>query len=431
MKSVLATILLTFSICSIYSQSPKISKEALHNDLDVLVSTLDRLHPNMYFDIGKEGFEKKLEETKEHLTEEMDVFDYYKIINPLVTDLNDGHTALRFPVTAYREIESQLFPVSVKVSDQDLSVTVKSDYSVAGESIPKNAEITSINGIPTQEILREMLRYISGERVFYKQSRLSEYFAPLLYVLYRSDAYTINYTFKGTSESVKLEGLSYDEFYKRRNGNNDSAAKGPYSLELIDSVAIMDFRSFTDLKSFKEFLRTTFTTIKDQGISNLILDLRENGGGSSSLGIELFQYLSDKPFHQFEKAIIKSNDKLKEKEVKKLIKPRKNSLRFTGNIYVLQSNYTFSSASTFTWAFKHFEMGKIIGEEAGGMSITHGVFQTETLPNSGLGISVSTRKFTLVGASENDIHGTLPDYKVSAQVAMDVAFDLIRKESQN
>ena len=76
-------------------------------------------------------------------------------------------------------------------------------------------------------------------------------------------------------------------------------------------------------------------------------------------------------------------------------------------------------------------MGKIIGEEAGGMSITHGVFQTETLPNSGLGISVSTRKFTLVGASENDIHGTLPDYKVSAQVAMDVAFDLIRKESQN
>ena len=161
------------------------------------------------------------------------------------------------------------------------------------------------------------------------------------------------------------------------------------------------------------------------------------------VGDEFFQYISPVPFQQFGGVIVKVSERMKnyflehrnfnypdsvgirKSFVENLKELRENPLRFDGNIVLLTSNFSFSSAAGFSWAFKHFEMGTIVGEETGGLAVCFGDVIPQLLPNSGLHIGVSHKKFYQFGATDENVHGTIPDYEVSAKEAMDFAIDLI------
>lgn len=74
-------------------------------------------------------------------------------------------------------------------------------------------------------------------------------------------------------------------------------------------------------------------------------------------------------------------------------------------------------------------MGKIIGEESGGMNVTFGDVASYTLPFSQLQCGVSWKRFYHYGADDRDIHGTLPDVEVPADQALDYTFQhFVRKK---
>ena len=95
------------------------------------------------------------------------------------------------------------------------------------------------------------------------------------------------------------------------------------------------------------------------------------------------------------------------------------------------SHYTFSSASDFSWAFKYFKVGTVIGEETGGMAVCFGDIITPKLPNSKLFYSISWKKFYNYGATDDNVHGTLPDYYIEAEKALDFTIDLITRKNKN
>lgn len=130
----------------------------------------------------------------------------------------------------------------------------------------------------------------------------------------------------------------------------------------------MNFNNFNDSEAFRTFADSMFSTLKTENISNLIIDIRKNGGGNSSIGDELCQYISPVPFEQFEKTIVKTTPttlKLMQQCYGELSKDdsiygtksytidslkglRENNLRYTGKVYLLISHFTFSSASSFS-----------------------------------------------------------------------------------
>lgn len=61
----------------------------------------------------------------------------------------------------------------------------------------------------------------------------------------------------------------------------------------------MDLKSFADPNYMEIFADSMFTTLKLNNINNLIIDVRENGGGNSKVGDIILGYISDKPFCQF------------------------------------------------------------------------------------------------------------------------------------
>ena len=450
MKRLLVYLSLLLFITNVFGQIKSISKEKMIQDIDILFSAIEKVHVNMHTVYPKHKLEKDIEKIKAELTPDADIFYFYKKINPLVVRLGDGHTSVYFPNEHLgKDPNIVLFPFPVKVTYPDKEIFVQNDFTQTQNAIPIGGQITKINKRPSKDIVHEMMNYVSGEKDFFKTERLEFLFTPLIYALYRDSVFDIEYEFEQKRHSVHVKGIPHKERYKRRSQQNDAEPYLSYSLRILPekNIGIIDFKRFQGLEEFKLFLDSAFQVLQQENIGNLIIDIRENGGGDSKLGDELFQYISPVPFAQFGKTIVNFSDIQKQyykdnynrevtnpngieilNENPELIELRENKLRYNGDIYLLISHYTFSSAASFSWAFKYFNMGTVIGQESGGLAVCFGDIITQKLPNTGLYYGASHKKFYQYGATEENDHGTLPDYTVPKEKALDFTIDMITKE---
>lgn len=432
------------------SPTGKLSRQQAIYDIEALAYTISETHPDMFAVTGHEKLMQKLLDIENQVTDSIDIANLYKMLMPWVTSIGDAHTGLQYPVNSIFTQELRRFPVIVKVTD-DYKIIVKACHN---DLIPIDAEITSINGICAKDMLTQMMQYVSGERDFYKLNRISDDFLAYFHLLFTNDNYEIEHKLKGEkkTKTITIPSISvYDSRqlrfnYNKRNtivkSNNES-----YSFQILQdkSTAIMDFKSFWNVDKMKYFADSMFTTLKEQGIKNLIIDIRENGGGNSRVGDELLRYISPKPFCQFSKTFIRITPTSRRMMQGNNITPgisfyNNNQLTesyygtdkyYDGNVILLTSHHTFSSANSFAWAFKYFGCGTTIGEETGGMNVSFGDILMYTLPISNLKCSISFKRFWLYGADEKDIHGTLPDISVAQEDALDTAFKVINKGKKN
>ena len=333
-------------------------------------------------------------------------------------------------------------------------------------NIPNGAEIIEINGISAKNIIDTMLICQSGESNAFRVERVKWLFPQLLYSIYKmNDNFNVIYKSRGNLTEDTIQGISYRR-YKNLGNENGKQTKDYSAKFLLDiKTCIIDFREFSELNKFHVFLDTTFSQIKDKGIKYLVIDLRNNSGGNSRLGDEFFQYIAKEPFSQYGKTIMKvsrhlkmlwkdyflsqgyidstmlnkvlsipngsiidPDEKLYSEDEDSFISLRENPLRYTGTIYLLTSPATFSSAADFAWCFKHYNMGKVVGEETGGWGLCYGDNVCAELPNSRIAINVSCKLFYDIGATEKSTHGVIPDYSVKSEKALDYTLKLIENE---
>lgn len=422
-----------------------LSKEQAHFDIDALIYTLGEVHPNMFSVCGQSDFFQSVARVKEQIPDSVTTVELFKLAAPLVTKLGDGHTMLRFPYNDYFTSATLRFP---------LFVNVKADYTLHVEMcidnvIPQDAEVLSINGKSGRELIESMMDYVSGERDFFRIERLNTDFPALFEMLYSSDKYDVVYRLKNSKKraEITLQPTRWAELKLRMPKTQKQVPAQDYSFKLLESnnAALMDFRSFNNPEKMKAFADSMFVTLREKGIKNLIIDLRDNGGGNSVVGDIFFRYISPKPFQQMGKALVRitpTTVRLIGRDLitpgwsfynaeasNKLIRPlTKEEGHYEGKVYLLISHHTFSSAGSFAWAFKQFGMGTVIGEESGGMNVSFGDILGYRLPVSNLYCTISFKRFWQYGASEKNIHGTLPDYEVHPSEALDVALKLIKSE---
>ena len=456
--SISILIVFVFGINVTFSQSLKISKEKLWADVDNLYRTINDIHPNMFTNISKQEFEGQLERIKSSIDSSLTPLEFYNLIAPLVVNLRDGHTVLQLPQNIFTDSTKKLLPLILKI-DNDTTITVEYSLSPQEGNPPVGATVTSINGVSAKELIFTGLTYSDGEMLFFRYRKLAWIFRPLMLFHYKFESFKITYNYKNRSDSTTLEGTSYSRL---SNGNVKYKNEDSYSFKILkDSIGYMNFLSFKNLTEFKIFTDSVFNILQEKRIKDLIIDIRYNGGGSSTLGDELFQYISPVPFQQWGPVTIKYSKEredfykyhvreyflpdisdsaltilignkphgsLETEPADSLIRLRNNPFRFAGNVYLLTSNFTFSSAASFAWTFKYFKMGIVVGEETGEPIVNFGDIIYQFLPNTGLQYSVSHKKFYQYGATDNDFHGTIPDIIVPEQDALNSTISLILKK---
>ena len=417
------------------------SRAALAADLDSMYAVVRQVHPDMSAGVPRRMFERELDRTKASLPDSMHLAAFIIRVAPLLPLLNDGHTC--FP--AFHSIWiCELCPLAVYVDPETMDATVVRDLSDTAQ-IPERAELLAINGHPIHELVADMLRYISGERRAFRISQLNQglTFSHCLQKLHGWDCFDIRYRVGTDTVEVSLAAVPNGPALAARLPQTNRDPIRDFSLQVNDATrtALLEFNActFGEDNYLNRFLDSAFTELKERGVTDLIIDIRRNGGGGTGPVDELFQYISPVPFRQFDKGIIKISDPLKaaypalsaqrngrhHARIRRLIPLRDNPLRFTGRMYLLTSSYTFSSAKDLAWAFRYFGMGTVIGEETGGTVVSFGNAYQFRMPNTRCVYSVSGKRFYGYGARNNGTRGVIPDIGVPAAQALDTALGLI------
>ena len=103
---------------------------------------------------------------------------------------------------------------------------------------------------------------------------------------------------------------------------------------------------------------------------------------------------------------------------------RYSDLTFTGNLYLLTSAGSFSSAMGFAQLIKDNSLGTLIGEPPGNDPNGYGEITTFKLPNSGIKLSISTKHFIRADRECTDKY-VMPDIACDAENASDVLYSVI------
>ncbi|MBD5265401.1 MAG: hypothetical protein HDS44_00340 [Bacteroides sp.] len=426
--------------------SGNLTKEQAIFDIDALIYTLSQVHPDIFSVCRQEDLFRAVNNAKSSLPDSVSPIQLYRAAAPIVAMIGDGHTNLNLPSKQFLTAGRKRFPVYVNVLS-DRSIICKSSLD---SIISKGDKILSVNNISADSLINAMLPYVSGERPHFKLSRLDTRFTALFEMLFPADSYEVKYQPQGTGKilSHTFPATLWGEILKRCPSTKQKrkAENYSYTIDHQNNVAIMDFREFSDIEKMENFADSMFTDLRKHNISNLIIDIRNNGGGQSTVGDVLLRYISPEPFVQMDKALIRvtpltakllGNPDVSpmfvfhEVDSTQYIQPRTpEEGHYSGNVYLLTSNKTFSSAGSFSWAFKECGMGTVIGEETGGMNVCYGDILMYRLPVSNLSTSISFKRFWELRADENDIHGTLPDVTVPSADALDRAMELIKKNAR-
>ena len=210
------------------------------------------------------------------------------------------------------------------------------------------------------------------------------------------------------------------------------------AIDTVNNTAIITLNTFSSGR-LRKFYRQTFRYIKKAGITNVVLDLRSNGGGRINLSTLLTRYVSRisfkvadtafavtkslRPFTRYIKSGFinnlglffltrKNNDGLYHfgHWERRLYRPKKVN-HFGGDLYVLINGSTFSASAIFCNAVKGQPGIILTGEEAGGGWYgNNGILIPDiTLPNTHIRVRLPLFRLVQYKHVLKDGHGVVPD----------------------
>jgi len=432
------------------TQFKSIAKEDAIGDLDVLVEKLEHIHPDIYYCLPKDSFERILMDYKREMPDKISELEFYKGCARLTSLFKDGHTnpLINGLQLAFRAI----FPYKIRIMEDRIYVI---DNLTWMGRIPPGSEIVAINGRSTVQFIDEMSRLVSFENIAWRNRLITDPFNIAIWNNFNS--YTISYKRTDAGEILKVHasGGVLSKLCIAYLSKRDRKSELEFKV-LPNNIGYLGFHSCSDLKGYKEFYRQTFKEIQERKIQHLIIDIRNNGGGHSVIGAELMQYLFDQPFKEVDSLTFKISKEIaetgkmdfylkpKEEDFGKLYKkvntdpylPRDNPLRYAGKYYLLLDNGTFSAACMFASPFKCYGDGILIGEETGGISVGFGDVHSFSLPHSGIKVRTSWKKFWYA-CGIDDRRGIMPDYYITNTIedeilhkdrVLDYTLDLIKNK---
>lgn len=424
-----------------FADAQTLKLEQLREDLGIFRDALERFHPEMYRYTHPDSFEAVFYGIEKQLDQPMDRLDFYKIMHPALGALKDGHVKwiIQGEDQHYGFFESDLFPLKLYFEGE--KTRVLSHYG--DETVPALAEVISINGRPIasiKEAIWKGLTFGDGDSEGGKKYQLNRYFSANYALEYGlENEYEVELIQQGKMLNWKGKGVE-----KSQIEANFKAEDTPFSFSMTNGwtgiLKINRFFFYKDEPDFKQFLKNSFESLKDQNISNLILDLRGNEGGLEKLGIELYRYLAQDEFDYYDFVSTRENQKTaypshtskifrmlnsfsKEKNGSlrftqapglKTYKPYKN--RFNGNLIVLLDGQSFSVTTELAARVQADGRAHIVGEEtAGGAEVnSSGFFTIVTLPHSKIDLGIPRLGFHMANLNPAmpKNRGVIPEHLV-------------------
>ena len=197
-----------------------------------------------------------------------------------------------------------------------------------------------------------------------------------------------------------------------------------YKIDKENSLGIFTLNRCEMSAEYTDRLSEFFSAVRDNNIGNIAVDLRSNGGGTTEVINEFLRYINISDYKLFGGTDIRIGGNLI--SYRDEITPNKHvDNAFDGRVYVLTSQYTFSSAMDFATVIQDNGIGKVIGETPGNMPTAYGDKLGFQLPESKLLLGVSYKKFYRVDIDKSE-EPLIPDCTVNADEALEKLVEYIK-----
>ncbi|MCI5084172.1 MAG: S41 family peptidase [Saprospiraceae bacterium] len=416
------------------SSQNKFSKKEVSEDLDYLCNSLKEAHYNVYAYVSEEKFKSTYHELKSALKQ--DSFSLLEATNQLqrlAAAVNNAHTLIDFPVSSYRTYAQNggtVFPLEIAIENN--KCLVRKNFS-ENASIQIGSELIRINGKAIADILAKIYPQIAAERPYFKNAQVEGYSFPRLYwqVFGEKATFEVQIRENGALVSYSLQAVPLIEDYEMKR---TEVINAQMDLQFFDAVAYLSPGNFSgDESKFQRFIDSAFAKIQEERSEQLIIDLRNNGGGNDSFSNYLVSYIADRTFDWNSKFTLKTSRILKEhtrlhndttkryfQEILKhqdgeiyeydfgTIEPQTAQRRFTGEVYVLVNRQSYSQAAVTAAQIQDYGFGTIVGEETAEYPTLYASQFQYPLPRTGIMVKVSKGFIIRVNGSTKK-EGVMPD----------------------
>ncbi|MDF2552280.1 MAG: peptidase [Chryseobacterium sp.] len=465
--------------------------------MDFAYQKLQEMHPKLNWYISKKELDFKFDSLKKTINRPRTPVQFYFKLQPVIAKIREGHLALRIPAKKFNRKEIKVLKnkkglfgrFEYFVEDNHLYIVENKD---SVENIKPGTEIISINEIPVSDYLKKYRELISSDG--YNTTFQDYYLKDVFFSFYVAekgimDSAKVETLFDNERRIVNLkresknkEELKKDKAEKKRTEekkvNDYVASTSSYNrnfkfLDKDSTIAYMKIQSFS--RSFSDrFYKESFAKIKNAESSYLIIDIRNNYGGSLYEINNLYSYLAPEPFilikpsqltsritplktNYFRKSnplqytiksllypgyffsqafsVYKGKDGIAYYKMKenKSTKPKKDA--FKGKVYVLINGGSFSASSIISSKLKYDKRVTLVGEETGGANdgTVAGFYSYQKLPNSKIDLPIGLLLVQPNIDFTNTQKGVVPDVEIEQSMQdildkRDIQLDWVKQE---
>ena len=282
---------------------------------------------------------------------------YYQVLQRFYAQLQDGHSNVYFPKQIYDKMAR--LPLHTRLIDGHMLVLGSRDPGADLQGLKPGDEILTINGMPAVAWAEKTAGpFASASSPQDRDTRVFE-FAPFIGMI--GSTYTL--------QALTLNGEKTEHRFTL--AEDKPSQKLPFSFRMLPgNIAYVALNEFEDEINAMEWDKHWPEISKADGV---ILDIRENGGGSSSIGGHVLATLIDKPAPA---SLSRSTRWIAtyrawgdlETPLRfplNTVEPDKTK-HFGGKVILLTSPRTFSAGEDLAVAFKQARRGLIVGEPTGG-----------------------------------------------------------------
>ncbi|NOU50702.1 peptidase S41 [Pseudoalteromonas sp. JBTF-M23] len=402
--------------------------QQIQADLTQIPELINAIHPDSSHSIAPLVLRQRIDELSKGVKSPMTELEAWRHLSQLNPYFQDAHFVITYPnikqrIKQHLKNGGKLFPLKVYLDDKQ-RLRVQQTYT-QNRAVKANDEIISINGVSSIEVVNSILSRMHGDTERFRKSLASKRFSQMFWLLYGdSGSYAIEILHNNKVLNYSLQGTStYATDVELVKLVDRKILKGNIGYLKVDRFIFVPEQE----KAFFDFISETWSWFKHKHVKDVIIDVRENQGGTDhywQLGIapyiaqESFPFLSHFKIRLTERNLKlgpvqgEQNSVLEGPYNQRVPVDKHRGLKIDGNAYLMIGPRSYSSTLLFLTAIQDAKQGIIVGESNGARSCTTGRVESRTLTETGLLLTVPSLIFTRPSGSELCSRPIVPDLRI-------------------